>query len=48
MLFILENIKNYKLMGMVNNEGNVGNVLFLGMSFFIFLIIIIIIIIICY
>lgn len=35
-------------MGMANNEGNAGNALSLGMSFFISLIILIIITFICY
>ncbi|MDU1594742.1 MAG: phosphatase PAP2 family protein, partial [Staphylococcus lugdunensis] len=48
MLSTSENIKNHKPMGMANNEGNAGNALSLGMSFFISLIIIIIITIICY
>ena len=41
MLSTSENIKNHKPMGMANNEGNAGNALSLGMSFFISLIIII-------
>ena len=48
MLSTSENIKNHKPMGMANNEGNAGNALSLGMSFFISLIIIIIITFICY
>ena len=48
MLSTSENIKDHKPMGMANNEGNAGNALSLGMSFFISLIIIIIITFICY
>ena len=48
MLSTSENIKNHKPMGMANNEGNAGNALSLGMSFFISLIILIIIAFICY
>ena len=48
MLSTSANIKNHKPMGMANNEGNAGNALSLGMSFFISLIILIIITFICY
>lgn len=36
MLSTSENIKNHKPMGMANNEGNAGNALSLGMSFYFF------------